>query len=231
MNYLALCQRLRSECGITGTGPTTVVGQTGELGRLVTWVNDAWRDIQTAHPEWEWLRASASFTTVASQATYALGSGAGTTGVTAATFGAWARYTGRTYVTSVGTNSESFISFMPYEDWRNNYQFGATRAATSRPVDFTILPDRSIGLGPVPIAGYTVTLDYYTAPVDLALDADIPAMPAQYHMAIVYKAMMAYGAYESAPEVYQRGEVEFAKLMARMTADRLPEVFWGPPLA
>jgi hypothetical protein len=231
MDFLAIVKRLRAECGITGTGPTTVVSQTGELGRLVDWTNDAWRDIQTAHQDWDWMRTSTSFATVQAQATYPLGSGAGTCGVTAATFGMWARNTGRSYVTSVGTNSEAMLDFLPYDAWRNTYQFGATRAAYSRPVEFSIAPDRSICLGPVPISGYTITLDYFTAPSDMAADADIPALPTQYHMAIVYRAMMFYGAYEAAPEVYQRGEVEFQKLMRRMTADRMPEMTWGPALA
>lgn len=231
MNFLALCKRVRQECGITGTGPSTVVSQTGELGRIVDWTNDAWRDIQTAHMDWDWMRASASFATVQAQAVYPLGSGAGTCGVTVANHGRWIRNTARCYVTSVGTNSEAILGYIPYEAWRNTYQFGATRQAYSRPVEFTIAPDRSICLGPVALSGYTVTLDYFSAPVDLAADADIPSLPTQYHLAIVYKAMMYYGAYEAAVEVYQRGEVEFKKLMQRMNADRVPEVTWGAALA
>ena len=42
---------------------------------------------------------------------------------------------------------------------------------------------------------------------------------------------MSYGAYESAPEVYQRGDLEFGKLMRRMTADRIPETTWAGALA
>jgi hypothetical protein len=49
-------------------------------------------------------------------------------------------------------------------------------------------------------------------------------------MAIVYRAMMFYGGYEAASEVYQRGEQEFVKLMRRMTADRLPEVSFAGTL-
>jgi len=64
----------------------------------------------------------------------------------------------------------------------------------------------------------------------MTADADIPALPAQFQMAIIYRAMMSYGAYEAAPEVYQRGELEFGKLMRRMTADRIPETIWGGAL-
>ena len=78
MDFLSLCQRMRQECGISGSGPTTVVGQSGNLQRIVDWVNTAWIDIQTTNQDWGWMRASASFTTVSGQATYALGTGTGT---------------------------------------------------------------------------------------------------------------------------------------------------------
>ena len=50
-------------------------------------------------------------------------------------------------------------------------------------------------------------------------------------MMIVYRAMMFYGGYESAPEVYQRGEAEFKRLMSRLDIDQLPTLVSGPPLA
>ena len=231
MNFLALCQRVRQEGGISGSGPTTVVSQTGNLKRLVDWTNTAWMDIQTSHQNWDWMRSSASFTTVAAQSTYPLGTGSGTVGVSVATFGMWDRDTFRNYVTSVGTNSEVFMDFIHYDTWRDSYMYGALRSTTTRPLQMSISPAKAIVLGPPPIVGYTITGDYFTAPLDMTLDADTPALPAQYHMAIVYRAMMSYGAYESAPEVYQRGEIEFGKLMRRMTADRIPETTWAGALA
>ena len=231
MNFLALCQRVRQEGGISGSGPTTVVSQTGNLKRLVDWTNTAWMDIQTSHQNWDWMRSSASFTTVAAQSTYPLGTGSGTVGVSVATFGMWDRDTFRNYVTSVGTDSEVFMDFIHYDTWRDSYMYGALRSTTTRPLQMSISPAKAIVLGPPPIVGYTITGDYFTAPLDMTLDADTPALPAQYHMAIVYRAMMSYGAYESAPEVYQRGEIEFGKLMRRMTADRIPETTWAGALA
>jgi len=221
-----MTQRLWLESGASGTspGPSTIVGATGESARLATWINAAWQDIQTAHTDWGWMRTAASFITVQAQATYALGTAAGTVGVSVATFGEWARNTGRSYLTSVGTNSEVFLDYIPYESWRSSYQFGAIRNQYSRPLQFSIAPDKSICLGPVPISGYTVTLDYFTAPVDLTADADTPTLPAQFHMAIVYRALMMYGAFESAAEVYDRGELEFGKIMRRLADQRLPEV-------
>lgn len=233
MDYLGLVQRTWLESGASGTspGPSTVVSQTGEYARLVTWVNAAWQDIQTAHQDWDFLRASASFTTVANTSIYTLGApAAGTVGVTAATFGMWARDTGRCYLTATGTSDEQDLAYIPYDAWRDSYLIGALRSTNVRPSVVSISPAHGLALPPT-LAGYTVTMDYFTAPVDLAVDADIPALPAQFHMVIVWKALMMYGAYEAAPEVYQRGDIEFKKLMTRLTTDRISELTWGPALA
>lgn len=234
MNYLQLTQRLWLESGASGTspGPSTVVSQTGEYARLATWINAAWQDIQTAHSDWGWMRASASFATVASQASYTLGTGAGTVGVTAANFGAWVRGTGRVYTTSVGTNSETMLNGdIGYDEWRDKYYIGALRTSASRPDVVAIGPDKSLNFGPVTAAGYTITHEYYTGPVDLTADTDIPGAPTKFHMAIVWRALMMYGAFEGAADAYDRGELEFKKLMQRMTSDRLPEMTLGGALA
>ena len=93
------------------------------------------------------------------------------------------------------------------------------------PVVVTETPDTSLGLGPTPgPVGYTVTGDYFAEPSEMVLATDVPVMPAKHHMIIVYRAMMYYGGFESAPEVYQRGEAEFNKLRRRMERDRMPMI-------
>lgn len=227
MDYLALCLRTAQECGVPNSTLTTVSGQTGQLKRVVDWVNTAWNDIQTAHQDWGWMRTSTSWVTVDAQYQYTTAQ----CGITAGTFGMWDRITFRNYVTASGNQSEIVMGYIDYDAWRDNYLISGTRAVRTRPMDFAIGPDKSIFLGPVPSAGYTMTADYFTAPLDMTADADTPALPTQFQMAIVYKAMMHYGAYYAASEVYQRGELEFTKLMRRMDADRLPEIGFAGALA
>lgn len=232
MTYLSLVQDLWRESGASGTspGPPAVAGQTGEFARLVAWIAAAWTDIQGAHTDWDFMRASASFTTVAGTSTYTLGTGAGTVGVTAANFGQWDRNTARAYLTATGTDDEQFLDYISYDEWRDTYLLGTLRGTNVRPLVFSISPAKAICLPPA-LTGYTVTIDYFTAPVVLSADADEPTLPAHFQIAIVYRALMMYGAYESASEVYNRGELEFGKLMRRMTADRLPEIRFAGALA
>lgn len=133
--------------------------------------------------------------------------------------------------TFVGFKSEIFMSYLDYEWWRNGYEYGALRQVQTRPTVMTVAPDKSIGLGPNPIVGYTVVGDYYRVPTEMTANTDTPALPSQFRMAIIYRAMMSYGAYESAPEVAQRGASEFNRLMRRIHSDRMPEITAGGALA
>lgn len=225
MNYLELCQRTARECGVSGTGPTTVLNQIGELSRIINWVATALNDIETAHPQWGWMKRDVSFPTVAGQASY---NPEVDCGIATDTFNVWQRFRFRNYVTASGNISEIEMDYITYDNWRDNYSYGATRYVQTRPLEFGIAPDqRTLVLGPYPAAGYTITGEYFRAPQVLAADADIPEMPKSFHMTIVYKAMMYYGMYESAAEVLSRGSQEFDKMMGRLDALKLPDVAWA----
>lgn len=219
--YLQLVNLLKDESGSGAADLTTAIGLTGEGRRLANWINQAWMDIQGQHQDWGWKRTSTSFTTVNGQATYTPAQ-AGTTN-----FGMWDRDSFRNYLTATGTPAEVFMNYMPYEQWRNIYQFSSGRTTYSQPYDITITPAKALGLGPVPLVGYTVTGDYFTCPTEMTLDADIPSLPVHYHMAIVYRALMFYAANEAASEVYNHGKVEFNRLMTRIENDYLPNIEVG----
>lgn len=222
--FLQLVQQLALEVG-TGS-PTTVVGQTGESARLVSWVNNAWFEIQSKHDDWDFLRTSFSAATVNQQATYTPVQ----LGIT--DFGWWKQDTFRISTTSSALQDEMLAIYMDYDRWRNLYQYGAMRTTYTRPVVVTITPDKQLGLGPIPDAtGYTVAGEYYRTPTALAADIDVPVIPDKFWMMAVYGAMMSYAGYESAPEVYARGKAGYDMLMARCEVDQLPSISFGEPLA
>lgn len=225
MNFLQLVQRLRQECASSGASPATVLNQTGEMNRLVTWINAAWQDIQSTHADWFFLRGAVSFNSVAAQQSYT------PTQVGIANLGSYKLDSFRLYSASVGVSNEMILPFKPYDDFRNLYQFGTMRTTSMRPIFFTVDPQKNFLLGPLPDDIYNVNGEAFTRPTDLALDADIPSLPVQYHMAIVYRAMMHYGEYEAAPEVYQHGELEFKRMMLRLEIDQIPNIGFGAPLA
>jgi hypothetical protein len=241
LNFLALCQRAITECGVASNAAIatvipTVVGASGSVGRVVNWVGDAFNELQEEHDDWNWMRSSnilgagVAFQTVAGQYSYPLGTGVGTVGVAA--IGKWDREAFRNYTTSFGFQNEMFLDEVPFDIWRNSYMLGAMRAVKTRPVVIAIGPDLSLNLGPPPDGSYTVTGDYFAAPTVMALDTDTPInLPVQFHLLIVYRAMMKYGGYESAPEVYQRGSEESMRMSAQLEALRAPEITAGGALA
>jgi hypothetical protein len=234
LNFLQLVQRTVVEGGASGSGvsPSTTAAQSGEYGRFVNWVNSAWLDVQAMHQDWDWLRTSASFPTVTGQANYTMAQISNISGVLGLVdFGMWSQDTFRNYVTAQGVTSEVFMDPISYDDWRNSYFYGALRLTQSRPLQIAVAPDKSICLGPVPLVGYTVAADYFKAPSVLVNDGDIPALPAQFHMAIVYRAMQFYGKYEKDDGVIAINTMEFNKIMRQLAADRLPQMTFGATLA
>ena len=230
MNFLQLINRTRVECGVSGasTPLTSVTGLTGESARIASWVNTAWVDLQTLKEDWQWMREGFQFNTVTQQQIYTPAE----TGV-GSTFGNWKRDSFR--VSSVGQQykDEQLTNYMDWTTFRNLYIYANMRFTYARPVVVSIDPDKNLAFGSVPDQPYVIVGEYYIKPTEFAAVTDAPpaTFPDRFHMLIVYRAMMYYGGYESASEVYQRGELEHKRLMSRMAIDQLPTLVSGPPLA
>ena len=230
MNFLQLINRTRVECGVSGasTALTTAQNLTGESARIAAWVNASWVDVQTAKEDWQWMRQPLQFNTVTQQQTYTpTQAGVGTT------FANWKRDSFR--ASSVGQNyaDEQLLNYMEYTTFRNLYQYGNMRSTYARPVVVSIAPggEKDLAFGAIPDQPYVITGEYYTKPTEMSADADTPAIPDRFHLIIVYRAMMHYAGFNAASEVYQRGELEFKRLMNRLNIDQLPTIVSGPPLA
>ena len=86
-------------------------------------------------------------------------------------------------------------------------------------------------LGPLPDDTYTVVGEYQQLPSNLVADTDTPGLSTHLHLIIVYKAMMSYALFESAPEVLQRAQVQYQRLLNQLEREQLQEVYLGNPLA
>lgn len=154
MNFLQLCQRSREKCGISGSGPAAVTGQSGEMLRVINWVNEAWMEIQNSRTNWMWMRGEFTFNTVAAQQAYTT-----TEAGVAATHSHWWMDTLRIYRADVGVNDEQHLHQTDYADFRDVYQFSARM--NGRPTAVAVRPwDQALLLGPVPERTYTVVGEY-----------------------------------------------------------------------
>lgn len=225
LNYLALCNKLIQKCGISGGDLATVVNQTGEASRVVNWINEAYTNIQELQQNWQWMRGPVSFNTVAQQANYTPAQA----GI--ADFARWREDSFRCYLTSVGVGAEIFLGRLDWEDYRNTYLYNNIRNTYGQPLHIAVGDDKSLYLGLIPDTIYTVVGEYWQTPTDLALDADVPAMPARFQMLIVYEAMKSYAMYEAAAEVMAEAERQFKRMYNRLLNDQLSRITVGEPLA
>jgi len=225
MNLLQLVNQARVECGVSGPTLSTAQNLSGESLRIAAWVKQAWIDIQTSKEDWLFMRESFSFNTTAQVWEYSA-TDAGLTD-----FGNWKRDSFRCSTVGFDHKDEQLMNFMEWTTYRNLYQYANMRQTYARPVVVSIMPNKDLAFGAIPNLAYVIDGEYYTQPVDLVDDTDVPLIPARYHMMIVYRAMMYYGGYESAPEVLSRGDFEFRRQYSRMEIDQLPTIVSGPPLA
>jgi hypothetical protein len=234
--YLQLCQRLRRECSVGGTGPAAVTGQTGQLAKLVAWAADAYEEIQNRHATWRWLRSTWSVNTVAETDTYAATNCTDTLlSETVSRFSHWwpedenGCPNVKCYPQSSGVGAEVWLAPLPWSDFRATYKIGTQ--TSGQPQHYTIDPQNNLVLGPKPSAVYVVSGEYQRSPQILAADADVPEMPAQFHNLIVFWAMEKYGADSVAQEVYARAVKEGGRMRRAIERNQLPKTRMGGPLA
>jgi hypothetical protein len=235
--YLQLCQKLRRQAGsVAGTGPVTVLSQTGQLQKIVEWTQDAWLEIQGKHDNWFWMRSSFTLNTVGGTDTYAFGAATDTrAGATITRFKRWWaddpywRFTG--FLAAGGVGAQYWLNWMPWNDFRQIYKFGNQQTVQGPPAHVTVDPDRQIVLGPIPDAVYTIRGDYQRGPQILAANGDTPDMPEAYHDLIVYRAMEKAGADSIGAEVFQRGVYEGNRMLRQLEMNQLPMIMLAETLA
>lgn len=236
--FLQLVNTVRQEAGLAGGDLTTLQsGLSAESQRIANWTNREWQRIQGMKDDWQWLRTSFNFQLTGLQQQYTVAQvGALTTPTfTAAQFGNWKRDSFRVYTNTAPTQADEMLAvFMPWDQFRNLYLYGTMRQNFSRPVAFTVAPDKSLWFGmPPDAAGVTYFCDgeLYTAPVALVADADTPVMPLRWHDLIVFRALKAYGVFMAAEEVIARAQDQINEIQPKLMADQLPIITSGPPLA
>lgn len=223
MTFLELCQDFAEEAGVNGTQngtvPTSVAGQTGELRRVVKWVQKAWLDIQGGR-HWSFLWEKVAMT-LPLGANVILGS------IPAE------RYIKTSARQSALTSDGLELEYVPWDQWERTYS-DAYIAAGNRPTVYTIRPDGALvfnGIATVNNGGaMAFTIERYTNPVRLVDDDDVPAMPEDLHDLIVQKALVRYANFDEAGSQRATAVDEIARLERDLIRRCLPEIRLGGTL-
>lgn len=207
MDFLALCRRTAREAGIPGNGPATVVNQAGEMGRVVGWVAEAWMAI-ARRQLWSWLWESTTVTIPA-----------GTNSV-AGSIPAARYMKDKTY------NGATPLSYRPWDDFCLMWPtFGV-----GEPSDWTISPDNAIVVNSKPAADLVLSVQRYARPTELAANTDTPPMPAEFHMAIVWRALMDAADYDEAGIARAMAGAKYAEVLGDGLSEGVSNVRLGDAL-
>lgn len=217
--FLELCQDMAREAGISG-GVASVEGQVGEAQRVVAWVARAYKYLQNLHNNWKFMRRDVEF--AASPGTFRYTPAAA--GVEE--FGRWCFVDQwRAYITEAGYSDEQPVLCMDYDAFRRTYMYSSSREQVGRPQIVTVAPDQSLIFWPNPDMNYTIVGEQYRSPARLVDNEDEPIFAAQYHDAIMYRALMYYGEFEGDATVIATAQSEAERELSAL------EGFYLPPMS
>lgn len=127
-----------------------------------------------------------------------------------------------------GVGDQTFCRFINYQDWRGWRDRGVL--PTGKSFWYTMRYDvggGTIEVSPVPDTGnYVLGFDYKTAIDTMTVaDATVPLyLPARYHEAICWKAVMYWAQQRENQAKYAGASTEYQRIMNRMYAEYLPEI-------
>ena len=200
MNFLDACKKTARRCGVSNT-PPTVVGQSGDLGLVVEWVQEAYVEVCGKWLNWKFLWSQHSLQTVDGQSAYPK----------PGDLSIWNHSTIRI--------DGQLMEVLEYESVKDSWSPSANRGRSSLAL---IMPDNSLKLDPVPDGAYELTADYQRIASVPAENTDQFLIPEEHQQVIIGRAMMLYAGYENAPEVKQDGLEIYEIAMAQLEAHQLP---------
>lgn len=197
MNFLQLCQRLRQETGISDSGPSNVSSQTGDMKRLVDWVNESWVRLQGIAPNWSWMWVQGEVVVTAESNTFTLNVNL---------------IEGTIYCEGQP------LELVDYKTFREYTRDKEVSTLISR------LPNGLYILGSTSAVDKTISYEAYKKPEPMVQGIDVPSMPSEYHMIIVYGALLEYAMFDEAPELSQKARLNYEQMLAELSRNTLPEL-------
>jgi hypothetical protein len=206
MTFLELCQAVRQECGIQGTGPAAVTNQVGIQKRVVDWVRDADLFVQSIHPDWDFLWAEFTANTILDSDAVARPSD----------LGMWDR---TAFALDRGTVDGVPLNLIDFHDQRSQ----SNVRLSAKPYALAILPNYNLGLK-VPANGiYEVYGNYWKSVTQLTTNTQLPLYPARFHRIIVAKAKMWFFEDIESDTQWKQAEKEYNEWLEQLESYALPQ--------
>lgn len=228
MTFLELVQELARQSGTLAGGTTlsSVASVTGRADKLVTWIKNAWEDIQNQRSDWLWMNDTFSGSVLLNTLRYT------PTALSQTRVRKWSIDDASgwqpltLYDPALGQTDEGPLHFIPWSLWRTKYDRGSHDA--SRPVEYSISPAGELCVGPKPDQTYTVRGEYWKSPQTLSANSDEPECPSHLHKIIVWRAMMLMANGDESMATYQFARPEYLRLFSVMCSEQLPAMSASP---
>lgn len=211
-SFLALCQAVASEIGVTGgTMPTAeVINLTSqEQIRLSNWVSQADLMLQNLWSDWTFLWNMDTGIALAA------GTQKFSTTVPAQTIDQ----------TSLYLNSGTSTAYAPvWMDWYQFYRIWIVQpaTATNTPTNWARDPSGQLWLSHPPVSALTASLQYWKKPVPMVNDTDTSPIPSTFDRIIIERAKILYAEREDAAEILDGSSSEYMDLLDKLQAYALP---------
>jgi hypothetical protein len=237
LTFLELCNQVASDSATFDEGAiASVASQTGRKAKVVRWTNMAWRSIQNAHVAWRWMQSEFSLSTNYGGQRYAGTEATDTIAAVAITrFAEWincglGERRIRLYDSTIGLAD---IGPLQFEAWEDFYAKRVnTAAAYDKPTRFSIDPGNKLCLSPVPDStNYIVVGPYRKSVQTLAVDADVPEMPTDFHDVISSVATQFLHLHDEAGQVLPLWKLRENNDFCRLEHRQLPPITFSGPLA
>lgn len=203
--FLEICQKTAQLSGtVSKRNVLSVREADGHVARLIELVQTAWLEIQNEHARWSFLTVKLPSSTVLNQgervftpARFGLGAG---------DVPEWSEWILGLESDEVpltiwpsGERSQEYAPiFTDYRSFRVTNERGAERERGGTPIEFSVNDDGNLVFWPAPDKVYAMAGTYRRSPQVLAADGDVPIIAAQFHDAIVWKALLLLREYEEA---------------------------------
>ena len=200
----------------------SVLNAPGRQEKMVEWVAEAWRLIQTSRQDWPWMRKEFSAPLVSDQSRYT----AAQLGLTS--FSRWVPSSPlfqpyALFDPAIGAGEEQPLIEIPFAEWKQRWSRGVHDALRPREVSFDY--ERMLCVGPKPDKVYTLTGEYFRSAQMLSANTDVPICPEQHHAVIVWRALMLMAGHDEAPGAAAFANSEYTKCLRALVDDSFEAVY------
>ena len=117
------------------------------------------------------------------------------------------------YRKSEGANYKTPLRFLDYSEFQKKANDYST---TSDPYLITMTPTKRLRIFPAPDDVYVLCADAFAKPQGMSVNADIPILPDNFHMMIVWKGLMDYAGFEESSAIFRFAAIRYDELNAEL---------------